>query len=298
MRNSAIAWCHHTWNPIVGCSALHCEVAQECYADRQVERFGGDFSIVRPTGPKNWSDPYTWDEEARAEDKCARVFCQSMGDFFDPQADGIRTTAWPVIKDCQNLVFMILTKVPERIKDHLPPDWGAGYRNVWLGTSISSNHRKILERLDHVRKIPAIQRFVSAEPLRGSLTGIDLTGFGLLIVGGESGPKWKEHEMQLSWAKEAYDIAEAAGAKFFFKQVSAKQDEQGIDALGELIPPYERRVIREIPVGLFPWMDIEEKGDRVTDKQGSRTEAANATNNGSSAGSLIQIQAAPQGVSR
>jgi len=229
-----------------------------------VTGYGKDFSIVRQTRPDLWSRPFQWNDEAKAQDKCSRVFSLSMGDFFDQQADGLRPPAWEIIKHCQNLVFMILTKVPYRIADHLPDDWGTGgYKNVWLGTSITGNNPKIFERLDHLRKDPAELRFISAEPLRGPLTGIDLSGFGLLIVGGESGPAWKEHEMKLSWAKEAYDIAEPKGVKYFFKQISAAKDEQGIDALGILIPPGEPRVIREMPDGPFPWMDIEEKGDRT-----------------------------------
>ena len=35
-----------------------------------------------------------------------------------------------------NLVFQVLTKRPERIKEHLPADWGEGYPNVWLGASV------------------------------------------------------------------------------------------------------------------------------------------------------------------
>ena len=265
MKDSPIAWTHHTWNPWAGCSAEHCEVLQACYAKTLVERFGGNFSVLRQTSPDIWRSPYRWNEEAKRQGKCSRVFTLSMGDFFDRQADGIRAPVWQIIKECQNLVFMILTKVPHRIEGHLPADWGnTGYPNVWLGTSITSNHPKILERLAYLRDIPAAQRFISAEPLRGPLTGINLKGFGLLIVGGESGRDWQKHEMQLGWAKEAYDIAKASDVKFFFKQISAKRDEQGIDALGTLIPPYTPRVIREMPDGPFPWVDIEEKGDRGT----------------------------------
>jgi len=263
MKNSNIAWVHNTWNPWVGCSAEHCEVAHQCYAKALVTRTGGTFSSLRQTSSSIWSAPYRWNAEAKAQGKCVRVFSLSMGDFFDRQADALRVPAWQVIRECQNLVFMILTKVPARIQGHLPDDWGNGYKNVWLGTSITSNKPRILERLDKLRDVPAELRFVSAEPLWGPLTGIDLRRFKLLIVGGESGPNWEKHKMDLAWAKEAYDIAHAQDTKFFFKQISARRDEQGTDALGKLIPPGTPRLIRDIPDGPLPWLDMDKEGDRI-----------------------------------
>ena len=43
-------------------------------------------------------------------------------------------------------------------------------------------------RLDHLRTVGAVVRFVSAEPLLGPLSDLDLSGLHWLIAGGESGP--------------------------------------------------------------------------------------------------------------
>ncbi len=49
------------------------------------------------------------------------------------------------------------------IADRLPADWGEGYPTLWLGVSVEN--KRFLTRMDTLRKIPAVIRFVSAEPL-------------------------------------------------------------------------------------------------------------------------------------
>ncbi len=49
---------------------------------------------------------------------------------------------------------------------------GAGYPNVWLGVSIESN--RYVGRAEILKSVQAQVRFVSAEPLPGALTGLEL----------------------------------------------------------------------------------------------------------------------------
>lgn len=74
--------------------------------------------------------------------------------------------------------------------------------NIWLGVSIEN--ARYTWRADVLREIPAAVRFISAEPLLGSLfpaidvdpciaprtqrAPLDLTDIGWVIIGGESGP--------------------------------------------------------------------------------------------------------------
>lgn len=73
--------------------------------------------------------------------------------------------------------------------------------NVWLGTSIESDRYAF--RADHLRRTPAVVRFISAEPLLGPLPSLDLTGIDWVIVGGESGPGARP--MHPSWVREIRD---------------------------------------------------------------------------------------------
>src|SRR5574342_337791 len=45
----------------------------------------------------------------------------------------------------------------------LPPDWGDGYPNVWLGVT-AEDQEHANERLDILETLPAMTRFASYEP--------------------------------------------------------------------------------------------------------------------------------------
>jgi protein gp37 len=247
---------------------------------------------------RTWRDPYTWEKELAGVDKgVKRVFTCSLSDFFHAKVDGRtfrgtgsmssmgghwiaeqyaqpserlyaplkdwwectwREAAWQVIKDTRHLVYLVLTKRPERILNHLPKDWGQGYRNVWLGTSVGCN--RTLSKIDLLRQVPVhpgAVRFVSAEPLLEDISeNLDLTGIGWLIVGGESGSNpeylwdanadWKKElageagrrTMLLGWAQNLLKRARAADIPFFFKQVTAGRSGVGVDALGQTYNEY------------------------------------------------------------
>jgi protein gp37 len=90
--------------------------------------------------------------------------------------------------------------------------------NVWLGTSIEDG--RVLHRLDAIRRVPTVVRFVSLEPLIGSVARGDLTGIHWAIVGGESGPRARE--MNPVWVDEIEAMCRRSGTAFFFKQWGGK----------------------------------------------------------------------------
>jgi protein gp37 len=206
----------------------------------QQARYGRDPSVVVRT--KTWRDPAKWQREAETAGTTARVFTCSWSDWFIEAADSWRAEAWDVVKRCPNLIFQILTKRPENIIDRLPPDWGDGYRNVWLGVSVE-NRKHGLPRIDVVRRIPAALRFLSIEPLLEDIGPIDLAGIGWVIVGGESGPGFRP--MPHAWALSIYHQCRAAGVPFFFKQSAALRTETGIELEGV-------GVVREYPHEIGP----------------------------------------------
>jgi protein gp37 len=197
------------------------------------ERYGQDPSRVTRT--KTWGDPLKWQREAEAKGIHELVFTCSWSDWFHEDADAWRPEAWAIIKRCKNLHFQILTKRPERIAAHLPPDWGPnGYPNVWLGVSVENNRH--VHRVDVLRPIPAAVRFISGEPLLGPLPDLNLQGIHWLIVGGESGPGFRP--MDHAWARSLRDYARASGTAFFFKQSAAPKTEMGIELDGEVVREY------------------------------------------------------------
>ena len=86
--------------------------------------------------------------------------------------------------------------------------------NVWLGVSIENAAH--LHRIDALRKTSASVRFISFEPLLGSVGSPDLSGIDWAIVGGESGPGARP--MDPVWVEELFAAARTHGAAFHFKQ--------------------------------------------------------------------------------
>src|SRR5690606_9085525 len=86
--------------------------------------------------------------------------------------------------------------------------------NVWLGTSVEDD--RVLDRLHDLRNVPAAIRFVSFEPLIGSVAGAELHDIHWAIVGGESGPD--SRPMDPAWVDEIEAGCRRAGTAFFFKQ--------------------------------------------------------------------------------
>jgi len=108
--------------------------------------------------------------------------------------------------------FQVLTKRAKRLPLIAPKL--AWPQNVWLGVSVESDD--YTWRLDHLRKVPAIVRFVSIEPLLGPIAKLNLDGIHWVIVGGESGPKHRKPDPE--WVRQLRDFCVGAGVPFFFKQ--------------------------------------------------------------------------------
>jgi protein gp37 len=89
-------------------------------------------------------------------------------DFLHPAADGWRAEAWAIVRRTPHLTYQVLTKRPERLRECLPPDWGEGYPNVWLGVSVELQ-RWAAARIPLLTAVPARVRFLSCEPLLGPL---------------------------------------------------------------------------------------------------------------------------------
>ena len=114
--------------------------------------------------------------------------------------------------DTPRHTYQSLTKRSKRLlqlADSL--DWTD---NIWMGVSIESD--RYVFRTDHLRQVDASVRFVSAEPLLGPLTQLELTGIDWLIAGGESGKSARP--MHPSWARQLRDVCMDSGTAFFFKQ--------------------------------------------------------------------------------
>lgn len=214
--NSHIQWCTHTLNFWLGCSKVS-EGCKYCYMHKIIDNNGGNPNALIKSYSA-FSKPYKWK-------KSALVFTCSMSDFFIEGADEWRPEAWEVIKNTPHLQYQIVTKRPERIKDHLPWDWGDGYPNVWLGVS-GENEKLTNSRVKILLDIPAKVRFISAEPLLEDICSDRnhslLRQLEWIIIGGESGNetgKYRYRPMNPNWSLNLIKLCKKEGVACFNKQL-------------------------------------------------------------------------------
>lgn len=228
-EKSKIQWTDATWNIAVGCTKVNAD-CKFCYMMRDMgERWGQDVNNnVKRTSKATFNKPLIWQKKGlRSKDgRPLKVFTCSLTDPFHPEIDSYRDQMWKIIKACPDLIFQILTKRPERIKDCLPDDWDQGYPNVWLGAS-AGHTEAYHEMIQHLTLIPAKKRFLSLEPL---IDFIDLSvckylDSGLIdwvIIGGESGNetgKYRYRRCELDWIQDMVDECRSAGVSVFVKQM-------------------------------------------------------------------------------
>lgn len=213
MKESQIQWTDFTWNPWQGCAKVS-EGCKFCYMFRDKTRYGQNPTFVHRSSPTTFEKPLFLKEPAR-------VFTCSWSDFFIEDADAWRKDAWEIIKKTPHLTYQILTKRPQRILECLPPDWGEGYPNVWIGVTVE-NQKRADERIPILQKVPAKLRFLSCEPLLEHVKLRDLDGIGWVIVGGESGNdngEWKYRPCQMQWIRTICCTAWACDVPVFLKQL-------------------------------------------------------------------------------
>jgi len=142
-----------------------------------------------------------------------------MSDLFhDDVPAKFIARVWATMKQTPRHTYQILTKRPDRMAEVLAGSQFEVLPNVWLGTSVEDG--RVLSRLDDIRRVPAAIRFVSLEPLIGSVAAGDLTGIQWAIVGGESGPRARD--MDPEWVDEIEAMCRRSGTAFFFKQWGGK----------------------------------------------------------------------------
>lgn len=209
--NSHIEWTEATWNPITGCTKISAG-CKNCYAERLAlrlramgnRRYENGFQLTLHKDlidlPRSWASGRV-------------IFVNSMSDLFhyDVPLRFIQRV-FRTMQECPQHIFQILTKRSDRLRALAPElTWP---RNVWMGVSVEDS--RVLYRVGDLRHVPATIRFLSCEPLIGSLAGIDLRGIHWVIVGGESGPRARP--MNPGWVREIFRACRKRRVPFFFKQ--------------------------------------------------------------------------------
>lgn len=204
---------------------------KHCYAETFAERWRGlpdhpygqgfDLRLV----PEKLDEPLRWRRPRR-------VFVNSMSDLFqDGVDDAFIRRVFDTMGRADWHTYQILTKRSARMRDvtlALPRDQ-VHRSHIWMGVSVE-DRRYGLPRIDHLRAVPAVVRFLSIEPLLEDLGDVDLSGIHWVIVGGESGPGARP--MAESWVRSIQRQCRAQRVPFFFKQWGGVQKAKAGRELG------------------------------------------------------------------
>lgn len=219
------------WNVWHGCTkcspgCLH------CYMYRRDESVGRDPSILKKT--QNFNLPIrklrTGMYKGKYKVPSGSLFytCFSS-DFFHTDADSWRPAAWDMMREREDCTFFMITKRPERIESHLPPDWGRGWEHVEIAVTCE-NQWAADHRLPVYLTLPLRHQAIMVEPM---LSRVDLTTYfrnypGIIesvSVGGESGPDARPCDY--SWVLDLHHQCREYGIGFFYHQTGAKLIKDG-----------------------------------------------------------------------
>lgn len=253
--NSSIAWTHHTYNPVIGCTRVspgcdHCYAADwsKVYAQDVAWGEPGQRSVLRRTAESTLKAPFKWNRSCQQRGVRERVFCASLSDWADKDwLPEWRLQLCETIEATPNLDYLLLTKRPQNVMGMVPKWWRERFpSNVWVGTTVE-NQAEADRRIPHLLEIPARIRFLSCEPLLGPLnlrkvrpdmtmTLDALTGeaehllgdraiaprhVDWVIIGGESGRNFRP--MAMDWVADLRVQCRDTNVPVFFKQDSSKK---------------------------------------------------------------------------
>ena len=124
---------HDIWNPWHGCVRVSpgCANCYMYFLDRQR---GQDGRHIYRTSSFDY--PLQRDQAGRYRVQSGELIRVCMtSDFFLAEANEWREEAGDIMYQRPDVIFFLLTKRPERIRVHLPSDWGEGWENVWLNVT-------------------------------------------------------------------------------------------------------------------------------------------------------------------
>lgn len=229
-ENSKIEWTRHTWNPWIGCTKVS-PACDHCYAEAMMDsrygraRWGAGEDRVR-TSEANRKLPHRWNKAAKAAGERHTVFCLSLGDIWDKEADQFwRDQALTTMWETPDLIYLLLSKRignalkmaggPMQGTVSLPP-------NAALGATMVNQaewDRDATKLADAGERLGALFTFASVEPMLGPIRLGDWCP-DWVICGGESGPHARD--MDPDWSRNLKAQVEARGKSFFMKQMAHK----------------------------------------------------------------------------
>lgn len=211
MKTTKIEWTEKVWNPSIGCDKVSAG-CKFCYAETFAIR-------LKAMGVEDYKDGFAFKilphrlEEPLKIKKPTKFFVNSMSDLFHEQMPfEYLDMIFNVIKKTPMHIYQILTKRDKIMLEYF--SLREVPNNVWLGVSVENSTFK--KRIYSLRKVKAEIRFISFEPLIGSVGELNLKDIHWAIVGGESGRTARP--IKKEWVEEIFNQCKDQNVAFFFKQ--------------------------------------------------------------------------------
>lgn len=249
-ENSNIPYCHHTFNPWIGCTKVSpgCE---HCYAEAWDCRFSdgvhwGPGAPRRRTSVQNWNRVRRWNREAAATGRRTRVFCASLADVFDNEVPAEwREDLWQLIAETPALDWILVTKRVGNVAK-MAPAGGFPPNVIILSTIVDQPEaNRDMGKLVRLKRAGIVSKIgVSYEPGLGEVDWSpwlpkpggpiynaaggtddildDEPGIDWLIAGGESSQGGATaRPFFVNWARSAIGICRLYGVAVFIKQLGS-----------------------------------------------------------------------------
>lgn len=232
------------WEPWTGCYPAS-DGCANCYFYGPYAKRYGQNEIVK-TDKFDWPIRKNKKGEYNIKGDIILATCFTT-DFFLPEADEWRSDAWAMVKERQDIDFLILTKRIDRFEVSLPTDWGDGYDNINIGCTVENQELADL-RLPQFLSFPIKRRFVACSPLLGAIDlSAYLHGIDHVSVSGESGREARVCDYD--WVLDIRKQCVAAGKTFWFKGTGSLFRRDGTT---QKVNPYQQgKLAKEIDISIL-----------------------------------------------
>lgn len=159
---------HDIWNPWHGCVKCS-EGCRNCYMyflDRMRNKNGREIYKTK----SGFTYPLQKNKNGKYKIQSGEMIRVCMtSDFFLEEADKWRDEAWNIIYQRKDVIFFLLTKRPERVRECLPDDWGSGWENVFFNVTCE-NQKRADERIPFLLELPFKHKGIMCAPFIGPVS--------------------------------------------------------------------------------------------------------------------------------
>ncbi|MCD8043279.1 MAG: phage Gp37/Gp68 family protein [Tannerellaceae bacterium] len=214
------------WNLWHGCHKIS-DGCRHCYVYRGDAKRGIDSSVVTRTQSFDLPVRKKKNGDYKIPSGTEVMTCFTS-DFFVQDADVWRPDAWRMIRERDDLSFLMITKRIDRFYECVPDDWTEeDYKHVTICCTVENQERADY-RIPIYKELPIRHKILICELLLSSIDLIPYAGNWLeqVVVGGESGKEARP--CNYDWVLRIREFCINNKIPFWFKQTGARLIRDGV----------------------------------------------------------------------